>query len=403
MATVTIQRRKKKDGTMSYPVYFVDAHTGKKKYHATYRTLKDAQAATHTLRDVIDKGSAPEVRRKARGLTLGEIAELCKATWAERVSSGELSQRTMTGYLDHLKGLLKFERVEILPDGAKLTHPPLANFKIALLTPDLIVSIRSNMAAQISAVTSNRRLFILKELCKRALKEREIAKNPAVGINYLSEKQHCRTAFLMPKELDRLLEHARANRAGYLVPAILLGAEHGASLQEVTSLKWSDIDFDAFPEKGGAVGCITFFRTKNGRRRTMRLMPRTREALLEWREKLVEERAKLGIFEELTENVCCRYDGTPLKGIKSAWTSTRKAAGLEEFHFHDLRHTFCSSIIMAGGDIKTACDMIGHSDIKMTNRYTHLTQLAHNHMQDKLANYYDGAKARGEKTREHEA
>ncbi len=388
MATVTIQRRKKKDGTMSYPVYFVDAHTGQKKYHATYRTLKDAQAATHTLRDVIDKGSAPEVRRKARGLTLGEIAELCKATWQERLSSGELKATTMQAYLDQLKGLLRFERVETMPDGAKLIHAPLANFKIALLTSDLILSIRANMAAQASAVTSNRRLFILKELCKRALKEGEMAKNPAIGISYLSEKEHCRTAFLVPKELDKLLAHAKENRAGYLVSAILLGAEHGTSLQEVTSLKWSDIDFD-FDD---GVGCITFFRTKNSRRRTMRLMPRTRVALLEWKEKLIEERAKLGIFEEPTDGVCCRYDGTPLKGIKSAWTSTRKAAGLEDFHFHDLRHTFCSSIIMAGGDIKTACEMIGHSDIKMTNRYTHLTQLTQNHMQDKLANYYEGRK-----------
>ncbi len=383
MATVTIQKRKKKDGTTSYPVYFVDPQTGKKKYHAVYKTRKEAQLATHTLRDVIDKGSAPEARRKARGLTLAEIGELCKATWQERCAGGELRESTMSGYFDHLKGLLRFERKEVLPDGATLTHAPLGNLKIALLTPDMIQSVRSNMAAQISAVTSNRRLFILKELCKRAMKEGEIAKNPTLGLNYLSEKKHCRTAFLVPKELDKLLEHAKENRAGYLVSAILLGAEHGASLQEITSLKWSDIDFDF-----DKVGCITFFRTKNGRRRTMRLMPRTREALLEWKEKLIYEREKLGIVAEPTEEICSRYDGRPLKGIKSSWSAVRKAAGLGDFHFHDLRHTFCSSIIMAGGDIKTACDMIGHSDIKMTNRYTHLTQLAHNNMQDKLANYY---------------
>ena len=102
-------------------------------------------------------------------------------------------------------------------------------------------------------------------------------------------------------------------------------------------------------------GRITFFRTKNNRRRTMRLMPRTRDALLYWRERLLAE---------------------------------RKSAGLEDFHFHDLRHAFCSSVIMAGGDIKMACDMIGHSDIKMTSRYAHLTQLAHDNMQAKLAGYY---------------
>ncbi len=383
MATVTIQRRKKQDGTMSYPVYFVDPHTGKKKYHATYKTLKEANLATHTLRDVIDKGSAPEVRRKARGLSLGEVGELCKATWLEKVSSGELRQSTLQGYLDHLKGLLRFERVEVMPDGAKLMHPPLSNLKVALLTTDLIQSIRSNMAAQISAVTSNRRLFILKELCKRAMKEGEIAKNPAQDMNYLSEKKHCRANFLTPKELDNLVERAKESSCQYLLSAILLGAEHGASLQEILSLKWSDIDFD-FEESG----CITFFRTKNSRRRTMRLMPRTREALLAWYDKLMSIRESTDV--DVVDNaVCCHVNGKHVTTLKRPWTLVRKEAGLEDFHFHDLRHTFCSSIIMAGGDIKTASEMIGHSSIKMTNRYTHLTQLAHDNMQNKLADYYE--------------
>ena len=379
MATVTIQRRKKQDGSATYPVYYVDPLTGKKKYHATFRTLKDAQLATHTLRDVIDKGSAPEPRRKARGLTLGEIGDFCRATWRERAAGGELRPATLEGYLNHLNGLLRFERTEMLPDGAKLIHPPLQHLRVALLTPDLIKSIRAGMAAASSAVTANRRLFILKELCARAVKEGEAAKNPSAGIRYLSEKTHHRTAFLTPMELDTLLEHAAGNRAGYLVPAILLGAEHGASLQEITSLKWGDIDFNF-----GESGRISFFRTKNSRRRTMRLMPRTRDALLCWRGRLLAEQNT----DRLTGHVCCRLDGTPVRSIKHAWEAARAGAGMEDFHFHDLRHTFCSSVIMAGGDIKMACDMIGHSDIKMTSRYTHLTQLAHDSMQAKLAEYY---------------
>ena len=379
MATVTIQRRKKKDGTTSYPVYFVDPLTGKKKYHATFRTLKDAQLATHTLRDVIDKGSAPEQRRKARGLTLGEVGELCRATWREREAGGELRPVTLRGYMDHLKGLLLFQRTETLPDGTEQVYPPLLNMQVALVTPDTITRIRSNMAAATSAITTNRRLFIFKALCARALKEGELAKDPSEGIGYLSEKKHHRTAFLTPEELDVLLQQAAASQAGYLVSAILLGAEHGASLQEITSLQWTDIDFN-FEQTGR----ITFFRTKNNRQRTMRLMPRTRAALLLWREKLQTAQGK----ERLTGHICCRLDGTLVKSIKRAWEAARAGAGLHEFHFHDLRHTFCSSVIMAGGDIKTASEMIGHADIRMTNRYTHLSQLAHTNMQTRLANYY---------------
>ena len=379
MATVTIQRRKKKDGSMSYPVYFVDPHTGKKKYHATFRTLKEAQLATHTLRDVIDKGSSPEPRQKARGMTCGEVGNLCLATWHERAAGGELRPATLEGYTNHLKGLLRFKRIETLPDGSTVTHPPLHGLKIALLTPDMVNSLRANIAAEISAVTSNRRLFMLKVLCKRALKEGEIVKDPTVGITYLSEKQHHRTAFLSPAELDNLLACAKESLSGYLVPAILMGAEHGASLQEILSLKWTDINFDFDGE-----GYITFYRTKNNRRRTMRLMPRTRVALLEWRESLAISQGNTPV----EGHVCSRLDGRPVKSLKKAWENARAKAGLKDFHFHDLRHTFCSSIIMAGGDIKMASEMIGHADIKMTSRYSHLTQLAKSVMQTRLANYY---------------
>ena len=252
----------------------------------------------------------------------------------------------------------------------------LGSMRIAALTPEMVKSLRAAMAARISAVTANRRLFILKEVCARALKEGEIAKDPSAGIGYLSEKQHQRTAFLTPEALAALLHKAALSKTGYLETSVLLGAEHGASLQEVTSLTWSDIDF-AFDGSG----CITFFRTKNSRRRSMRLMPRTREALLCWRERLQTGLAKRGIPWNVSLPVLCTWKGEPVTSIKHAWERVRAEAGLGDFHFHDLRHTFCSSILMAGGDLKMACDMIGHADIKMTSRYAHLTQLAQTNMQ----------------------
>ena len=286
MATVTIQRRKKKDGSTSYPVYYVDPLTGKKRYHATFRTLRDANLASHTLRDTIDKGSRPEVRRKARALTLDALGAICERTWEERSAGQELRPATLAGYKNHLKGLLNFVRTEIAPDGSTVSSR-VGSLRVAALTPDMVKSLRAAMAARISAVTANRRLFILKEVCVRALKEGEIAKDPTAGIGYLSEKQHQRTAFLTPEPLAVLLEKAALSKMGYLEVAILLGAEHGASLQEITDLKWRDIDF-AFDGEGS----ITFFRTKNSKRRSMRLMPRTREALLRWRERLQAGLAK---------------------------------------------------------------------------------------------------------------
>ena len=95
--------------------------------------------------------------------------------------------------------------------------------------------------------------------------------------------------------------------------------------------------------------------------------------------------------------VFCRLSGKPIKGFYSAWRTLLKAAAIEDFHFHDLRHTFCSNLILSGSGLKEVKDMIGHSDISMTDRYTHLTL---NHMffrQEQLARHY----ANGENTGLH--
>jgi len=86
-----------------------------------------------------------------------------------------------------------------------------------------------------------------------------------------------------------------------------------------------------------------------------------------------------------------KVDGTPLNNFNKAWWASLKAAGIKDFHFHELRHTFCSNLIMSGGDLKDAKEMIGHADISMTDRYSHLTNDHKFNKQRHLASYYDSA------------
>jgi len=208
----------------------------------------------------------------------------------------------------------------------------------------------------------------------------------------LSEKSHERNVFLLPEMINQLVEASQQTRAKFYMPALIyLGAEHGVSKQEALSLTWDDINFDYDDE-----GTIHFFRTKNGNERTEYLMPRSKEALLAWRNHLERMRRKKGITTLESNHVFCRIiNGEPIKCFDNAWRSVCRLAKISDLHFHDHRHTFCSNLLLTGADHKFVKDMIGHSDIAMTDRYSHLTLNHKRAFQHKLAAHY--AKAPSQK------
>jgi integrase len=68
------------------------------------------------------------------------------------------------------------------------------------------------------------------------------------------------------------------------------------------------------------------------------------------------------------------YRGKPVQEVKKAFGASLARAGIEDFRFHDLRHTFASHMVMRGATIKDVQELLGHKDIKMTIRYAHLSK-----------------------------
>ena len=58
--------------------------------------------------------------------------------------------------------------------------------------------------------------------------------------------------------------------------------------------------------------------------------------------------------------------------MKNPFNRVLKLAGISDFRFHDLRHTFASHYVMSGGDLMSLRDILGHSSLKMVERYSHL-------------------------------
>lgn len=75
-----------------------------------------------------------------------------------------------------------------------------------------------------------------------------------------------------------------------------------------------------------------------------------------------------------SEYVFCDKQGRPFREIKTSFKAALRRAGIEDFRFHDLRHTFASHFIMRGGETKALQEILGHKSLTMTMRYAHLSQ-----------------------------
>ncbi|MFA6282186.1 MAG: site-specific integrase, partial [Candidatus Omnitrophota bacterium] len=96
--------------------------------------------------------------------------------------------------------------------------------------------------------------------------------------------------------------------------------------------------------------------TKNGKRRDIPINQKLSIILKKWKE---ENFKKIEVFE--------------FKDIKKSFTTSLSKAGIKNFRFHDLRHTFASHLVMQGVDIATVSQLLGHSSLQMTMRYAHLS------------------------------
>lgn len=372
MATVIIQKRKGEKRT-TYQIHYKDPRSGQKKYYKTCFKYKEAQQAAQSLRMLIDNGKLTEVKKNKRKvglMTFAEVAECLVQDWQKRHIRKELSKDTFTGYETRVKVLNRsFGKMLLCEIGKK----------------DLL-DYQEKLFEDFSAVTSNRNLFVIKQIFKHGLKLGAVVDDPAAGIRYLSEKEHERNLFLMPDGIQKIIRASQKTRAKFYMPALIyLGAEHGASKQEALSLEWSDIDFGF-----NGQGLIKLFRTKNSRKRTEYLMPKTKESLESWRKHLEWMRHRRKVKVEDARFVFCRLSGEPIKRFDGAWRRICRIAGVEGFHYHDLRHTFCSNLLLSGSDLKDVKEMIGHSDLAMTDRYSHLTANRKLSRQQKLAEHYYG-------------
>ncbi|MCB1114449.1 MAG: site-specific integrase [Chlamydiia bacterium] len=165
-----------------------------------------------------------------------------------------------------------------------------------------------------------------------------------------------RTRFLDDAERQSLIKNCQTSGNKFLYTIVIVALSTGMRRGEIVNLKWTDIDLER--------GRIVLNETKNGE---VRVVPLVGLAL-----DLIQ---KLQVNRQFNSHLL--FPGrNPIKPIdfRSAWRVAARRAGLENFTFHDLRHSFASYCVMNGSSLNEVADLLGHKSFhSVTKRYCHLS------------------------------
>jgi integrase len=182
-------------------------------------------------------------------------------------------------------------------------------------------------------------------------------KNPVSGL-YFSVKPG-RLRYLERQEAVLLLELVKKAHCHYLSDFIELAFNTGARKNELLLLKFVSVDSQR------RILTIEGYTTKTGKRRYLPINRNAYDAFL----RLLAYRGK---YCPVSPWVFSKRSGGRMKYLEKTFHNTVKRAGLQDFHIHDLRHIFASWLVSEGVDLIKVRDLLGHSSIRMTERYAHL-------------------------------
>ncbi len=202
-----------------------------------------------------------------------------------------------------------------------------------------------------SPATRNRYHAAFSLVFRVAVENGKLNHNPAARLKRKPEHND-RIRFLSGDEEERLLAALRESWPKYL-PAFLISIHTGMRAGEQFGLRWSDVSLDR--------KLITLHRTKSGKTRHI---PLNTVALVAFSDLRCEQ----GTHKEIFLNT----EGNPLRGPRDWFEPALLKAKIADYTWHCNRHTFASRLVMAGVDIRTVAQLLGHSTIQMTMRYAHL-------------------------------
>ena len=193
----------------------------------------------------------------------------------------------------------------------------------------------------------NRYLEIMSKAFNLGIDNGLLTFNPLTKVKKLLEDNY-KVRFLTNEEETRLYKALPQ----YLEPIVTTALQTGMRKSEILNLKWKNIDFE--------YGFIELLETKSGKSRKIPISDKLFNIL--------------NNQSKDTEYVFINpATGMPYVDIKKSFTAAIKKANISNFRFHDLRHTVATRLVEKGVDLLVVMELLGHSKIETTMRYSHPT------------------------------
>ena len=332
----SLEERKSKDGKITYRVKI--RLKGYPTQTATFERKTDAKKWVQQTESAIREG------RHFRTVE------------AKRHTLSQLIDKYIADVLPRLKSAK--QRIRHLEWWKK----EIGEYTLADVKPPLIVECRNKLASgqtvrkqPRSKSTVNRYLASLSHVFTMAVKEWHWTEdNPLQKVSNYKEPRG-RVRFLSDEERKALLEACKSNDVLYAI--VVLALSTGARKGEILNLRWRDIDLNR--------EIIVLEETKNGERR---VLPLTGHA-----KKLIQELGKVRSIKSDLVFPSKRAPKRPLT-IQKVFDKAMADAGINDFRFHDLRHSAASYLAMNGASLAEIAEILGHKTLQMVKRYAHLSE-----------------------------
>jgi len=214
------------------------------------------------------------------------------------------------------------------------------------ISTKLIAEYRRQRLEEVKPATVYQELALLRRMFNIAIKEWEWVKdNPVNKLSFSVGNKNARSRWLTEEEEQKLLDCAENPR--WLRTLLVVALHTGMRRGEILNLRWQDVDFSR--------KTVTVVRSKNGEKRTIPMSNLVQDVL---------RKVKV-------RDISGKIFPVAVRSLRAAYDKALSKAEIDDFTFHDLRHSFATRLVQRGVDLYKVKELLGHKTLAMTARYAH--------------------------------